>query len=59
MNFKKKKDASFAIGLVIGIAVGIALHHLGLGVAFGIIMGLALREVYERKYSKGRDMDRM
>lgn len=59
MNFKKKKDASFAIGLVIGIAVGVALHRLGLGVAFGIVIGLALREVYERKYSKGRDMDRM
>jgi hypothetical protein len=49
---KRKKDAVFMVGFIIGMTWGIVLHHLGLGAAFGVILGLALRETYERKTNR-------
>jgi len=49
---KGKKNAAFVVGFIIGMISGIILHHLGLGAAFGVLLGLALREIYEHKTNR-------
>ncbi|MCC8426845.1 hypothetical protein [Mucilaginibacter sp. UR6-11] len=48
VDIKRKKNAVFIAGFAIGFAAGIALHHHGLGVGFGILLGLVMREIYDR-----------
>jgi uncharacterized membrane protein YeaQ/YmgE (transglycosylase-associated protein family) len=48
VSTKKKKNIVFIIGFIIGFAAGIVLHHHGLGVVFGIMLGLVMCEIYDR-----------
>ncbi|MES2375951.1 MAG: hypothetical protein V4553_05215 [Bacteroidota bacterium] len=48
MNIKRKKNIAFIVGFIIGMAAGILLHHHGIGAALGIMLGLAMREIYDR-----------
>jgi hypothetical protein len=48
VDIKRKKNAVFIVGFIIGFSAGLALHHHGLGVAFGILLGLVMREIYDR-----------
>ncbi|MFD2873161.1 hypothetical protein ACFS5N_11815 [Mucilaginibacter ximonensis] len=49
MDIKRKKNIISVIGFVLGFAAGIVLHRHGLGVAFGLILALALREIYDKR----------
>ncbi|WP_345102882.1 hypothetical protein [Mucilaginibacter panaciglaebae] len=49
MDIKRKKNTISVVGFILGFAAGIALHRHGLGVAFGIVLALALREIYDKR----------
>jgi hypothetical protein len=57
VDHKKTKNTLFLTGIVIGIVVGVLLHAKGMGIAFGVIIGLAMRETYERNYWRRRNKD--
>ncbi|HEY9534974.1 MAG TPA: hypothetical protein VIQ77_10570 [Mucilaginibacter sp.] len=50
MDIKRKKNMVSLVGFTLGFAAGIALHRHGLGVAFGIVLALALREIYDKRF---------
>jgi len=49
VDVKRKKNIISVIGFSLGFAAGIVLHRHGLGVAFGLILALALREVFDKR----------
>ncbi|WP_214073025.1 hypothetical protein [Mucilaginibacter sp. dw_454] len=49
MDIKRKKNIVSLIGFIVGFAAGIMLHRHGLGVAFGILLALVFREVYDKR----------
>jgi hypothetical protein len=49
VDVKRKKNTAFVVGFIIGFAAGMALHHHALGVAFGFMLGLVMREIYDHK----------
>lgn len=49
VDVKRKKNIVSIIGFILGFAAGMILHRHGLGVAFGLILALALREVYDKR----------
>jgi hypothetical protein len=48
VDIKRKKNIASVIGFIIGMAGGIIIHHHGIGVALGIVLGLAMREIFDR-----------
>jgi hypothetical protein len=49
VDIKRKKNIASVIGFVVGMAAGIVIHHHGIGVALGIILALAMREIFDRR----------
>jgi hypothetical protein len=47
VDIKRKKNIVSVIGFVLGMTAGIIIHHHVIGVALGITLGLALREIYD------------
>jgi hypothetical protein len=49
VDVKRKKNIASVIGFIIGMATGIIIHHHGIGVAMGIVLALAMREIFDRR----------
>lgn len=49
---KRMWGSKFALGLMLGLAIGIVLNQLILGIAVGVFIGLALEKMGKSKQDK-------